>query len=165
MVKFPQATIAPAPRNPYAQYIGMAAAGVMVAFALIHLFRIDTLVPIVQQALPFADSVDAFLVALLVIAEVFAIPSLLMMRLSPLARIVSGLFAIAAPLFWLLTAMWTAGGGMSTGLLGEFAAVPSNGLLIALLAMWLTGNYLTLWLLGFDTIPAPWPAKLRRRKG
>lgn len=159
-----QATIAPQPRTSYGRYAGFAAAGVMILFALIHLFRIDTLIPIVQDALPFSGAVDAFLVAIVMIVEVFAVPSLLMMRLSPLARIVSGVFAILAPLFWLLTAIWTYGHDVSTGIFGEFMAAPSNGLLIVLIGLWLAGNYATLWLLRFDDIPLAASRRLRRNK-
>lgn len=131
---------------------GIVAAALMAAVSLVHLFRIDTLVPLVEDVLPFAPVVSAAVVSVIVIAEVFAIPVLLQMHLSPLARIVSGLFVAGAPLAWLLIAIWAYGSGAPTGQLGQFYELPSTALLILANTLWVGFNVATLWALGFGKV-------------
>lgn len=164
MISLPRSTEPLQPRYPYGQFVGIAAAGIMAVMAVAHLFRIDTFLPILQDALPFVSGIDSLLMICLVIVEVFAIPVLLLMRLSPLARIISALFAALAPLAWLWIAIWQFGNPRSIGLLGEFVAVQSNWLTLLGLTIWLALNCFVLWLLRFDSVEVWLPKKLAQRK-
>ena len=164
MISLPRSTEPLQPRYPYGRLVGAGAAGLMAVMAVAHLFRIDTFLPIMHDALPFASGVDGLLMICLVIVEVFAIPVLLMMRLSPLARVISALFAALAPLVWLWIAIWRFGEPQSIGLLGEFVAVQSNWLTLLSLGVWLALNCFVLWLLRFDSVEVWLPKKLAQRK-
>ena len=91
-------------------------------------------------------------VILVVLSEVFAIPFLLRVKLSPLAHVVSGFLAVLAPLLWTLLAIWSFGLHDSTGQLGEFVSLPSNLLLICVDMLWLALNFTTLWTLGYNNL-------------
>ena len=149
----PIATDPPKIRKTNAPLLGWIAASILIVFSLIHLFRIDTFVP--ELALVFGgNQTTTFWVAsVLVTMEVFALPFLMRMRLSPLAHYVSGAFAVIVPLVWTLVAIWTNDTGISTAQLGEFVSLPGSQLLIAANAIWLAFSYYTIWALGYDHRP------------
>lgn len=149
----PASQPAPKLRNKHGVLLGWIAAGIMIAFAVIHLFRIDTFVPEFSKALGGNRTLTLWMASSVVIAEVFALPFLLRMRLSPLAQYISGAFGVAVPLVWLLVAVWTYGGTVSTAQLGEFKSLPSSWLLIVANSTWLVFAYFILWALGYDHRP------------
>lgn len=152
MTKLPRATKPPKLVKSYGALLGRVAALVLVAMALIHLYRIDTFIPILDEALP-GGSVMASLVALLIVlSEVFAIPFALRMRLSLLAQIVSGALLVIAPLLWVLVDIWTMSIANVTGQFGEFVSAPSSLWLILLNIVWLVFNYVTLYALGYSRL-------------
>lgn len=155
----PTAQPAPPVHYKYGIWMGWAAAALMAAFAVIHLIRIDTFVPEFLKAVAFDRVGAAFLAAGLVTAEVFSLPYLMRMRLSPLARLVSGLLSVIVPLIWLLIAIWNAGLPVSTAQLGEFRSLPSGATLIMANALWLAFAFATLWALGYNS------SMLRRHHG
>lgn len=153
MIKLPHATNPPKLVKPYGVWVGRAAAAVLVVMALVHLFRIDTLIPILDGALPGGMGWATFIAVLIVLSEVFAVPFALRMRLSVLAHLKSGMLMVFAPLLWLLIAIWAFGTGASTGLFGEFAHTPSTPALLVLHLAWLGLNYYALWVLGYNNLP------------
>jgi hypothetical protein len=144
---------APKLRHPRGATLGWIAAGIMIVFAVIHLFRIDTFIPELSKALGSDRTLTLWLGSGIVFAEVCALPFLMRMRLSVLAQYVSGAFGVVVPLVWLLIAVWTYGTSVSTAQLGEFKLLPSSGLLIVGNAIWLLYVYFTLWALGYDYHP------------
>jgi len=152
MMILPKSTNPPKPVKPYGVILGRLAAAVLVAMALVHLFRIDTFIPILDEALPGGSGTASLVALLIVLTEVFAIPFALRMKLSPLAHIVSGALLALAPLWWLLIDIWTLGVSEATGQLGEFAAVPSTSWVLALNVAWLAFNYFTLYTLGYNRL-------------
>lgn len=152
MIKLPVAIAPPKLVKPYGAWFGRAAAAALVAMALVHLFRIDTLIPILDLVLPGDSSWAALATVGIILSEVFAVPFALRMKLSPLAHVISGALVVFAPLWWLHISIWAYGQGISTGHLGQFVETPSGGGLMALSLLWLGFNYVTLWLLGFNNL-------------
>lgn len=155
MIHLAHTSPAPSLRRPYGQLLGYIAAAIMIVFVLIHLIRIDTFIPEISYALPVSQNTASFLALLIITSEIFAVPFLLRMPLSPLARFCSGLLVILAPLSWLLVAVWNYGVPVSTAQLGEFYSLPSGAVLIGFNVLWLALNYVTIWALGFDK-PVNW---------
>ncbi len=151
--KLPIATDPPKLRVKRGPLLGWIAAVIMIGFALVHLFRIDTFIP--ELAMVFDNNQDLAQVfaAGIVTMEVFALPFLMRMRLSPLAHYVSGALAVIVPLKWLLISVWMYGADYSTAQLGEFVALPSNWLLVGANFVWLVFSYYTIWALGYDHRP------------
>ena len=152
---FPKATPPPKPLNAYAPLLGWIAGGLSALFAVVHLFRIDTLIPIIDNYLEGNSQDAAWLVVAIVLVEVLSVPFALRMKLSSLAHRVSGFFVVLAPLAWLLLSIWAFGVEASTGQLGEFVSVYSNGLLLGLNTLWLAFNFYTLWSLGYGSYKLP----------
>ncbi len=149
---FPKAVHPPKLVKPYAPVLGYIAAGILAVFAIVHLFRIDTLVDIVDKLLPGGSTAAGWFVVVVVLAEVFALPFLLRTKLSPAAHIASGFMTILAPLMWTLFAIWSYGSEFSTGQLGEFIDVPSAWFVIVLNFVWLGFNFYTIWALGYNNL-------------
>lgn len=149
---FPKAVKPPKLVKSYAPLLGYVAAGILAIFAIVHLFRIDTLVPIIDNALPSGTGAASTFVVVIVLAEIFALPFLLRMKLSPLAHILSGFLAVLAPLMWTLVAIWSYSGDFSIGQLGEFVHVPATWYIVVLNFVWLTFNFITLWALGYNNL-------------
>jgi hypothetical protein len=149
---FPKAVKPPKLVKPYGPVLGYVAAGVLALFAIIHLFRIDTLVSIINTALPGGTGAAGTFVVVIVLAEVFALPFMLRIKLSPLAHICSGFFAVLAPLMWTLLAIWSLSGDFSIGELGGFIHVPAVWYVIVLNFIWLGFNFFALWTLGYNNL-------------
>lgn len=152
MMTFPSATNPPKPVKPYGVWLGRVAALVLIMMATVHLFRIDTFIPLLQATMQ-ADGITASLLALVIImSEVFAVPFALRMRLSPLGHLLSGALMLAAPLLWLFVSAWALGVADNTGQLGQFVTVPATVFIVVLNVLWLAYNHVTLYTLGFNTL-------------
>lgn len=148
ILKFPAATAPPQPKRAYAPWLGAFAALIMIAFALIHLFRIDTFLPLIQSSTGL-NVTSAYLVGTLIpVAEVFAVPFLLRMYLSPLMRAISAVLVIVIPITWLLFTIARYVSGSSIAQFGEFYMIESNVISISLNTMWLSLNVFTVFILG-----------------
>lgn len=152
MVVLPRATKPPKLVKPYGLWLGRVAALISMGMALVHLFRIDTFIPILDAALPGGIVVAIFVAKLVILSEIFAIPFALRMKLSPLAHLVSGALLVFAPLWWVAIDVMTVGLARNTGQLGEFVAVPSEPYVLALNALWVIFAYVTLYTLGYDNL-------------
>ncbi len=152
-ISLPAAEPSPHTRHRFAPVLGMIAAAVLAMFAVVHLFRIDTFLPILDEALPGSIQAVALTGVLIVIAEVFAVSVMLRMRLSPLARLTGILLAVIVPLTWLLITIWTLGSDVSSAQFGEFKETPSSIIWIVLNSLWLGFNVAALWILGYGSAP------------
>lgn len=142
--------------------MGMFAAAVSIFFAVIHLFRIDMLVPLVDTYMVGGIIIASLKVVAIVLAEVFAVPFALRMKLSPLAHRVSGALLVLAPLYWTLINIWNYGASVSTGQFSSFVATPSGWMSIILNLSWLVFTLATLWALGYGTYRLPSVRKPRK---
>ncbi len=122
-----------------------------------------TTVLAVAQMVSFEDFVEALrgyhvtsergtlaLAVVLLAFEVFSVPFLLRLWLSPAARFVSALFAILSPLTWVLiavAAVMNNAAASTSGMLGGFVHVPFASALLVSLA-WLLWVGLTYGALG-----------------
>lgn len=149
---FPKPVKPPKLVKAYGPTLGYITAGIFIVFALVHMFRIDTLVPTVDDILPGGSKFASLFVIVVIMAEVFALPFLLRIKLSPLAHICSGFLVILAPLLWTLLSIWAFGADTSTGQLGEFIHVSTSWYVIALNFIWLGFSFYTLWTLGYNNI-------------
>ena len=150
MITLPVATEPPKTRQALGVPLGWVCAIAMIVMALIHLFRIDTWLPLLNGALPGGMMTASLVGALIVIFEVLAVPFLLRMKLSPLMRVVSGFAVALVPLAWLLIAIWGLGFSYSTTQLASFISTPSSWWLILFNAVWLGFNLWVLRELGYD---------------
>lgn len=161
---FPKAVKPPRIVKSYGPVLGYIAAGILAIFAIIHMFRIDTLVPIINDVLPGGTGIAGTFVVIVVLAEVFALPFLLRVKLSPAAHVCSGFLAVLAPLLWTLLAVWSYGYDISTGQFGEFIHMPSTWMLVAANFIWLGFNFYTLWTLGYNRLKLPKLSDMRSSK-
>jgi len=150
MIHLPTAIAPPKPRAAYATKVALVLTGVMLVMALLHLVRIDKLIPIADIVLP-GDLVWAVaFVCIITTLEVFALPFLLGMKLSPLARICGGICMVLVPLTWTCLTIWTLGSYETTGQFSSYVNIAPNWLLLVVNILWLGISYWALWLLGFD---------------
>lgn len=122
---FPVATPAPRARKSYAKVIASVAAAVLMAMAATQLISFDTFIPVLDSYwLPISG---AALGAILVTLTVAALPFLLRMAVSPLARLTSMLAGWLIALCWLLLGIYTyvtTNALVSTGHLGSVVDTP-----------------------------------------
>jgi hypothetical protein len=118
---------APRPKNKYVQAAGVGLAGLIIVMVVAQLFTFEKFPDVVvAMALPYGDAFAQFRAASIVTLEVAALPFLLSMRLSRLARIISmiaGWMVIAA---WTFVALWTYGFDVNSGFLGATIPLGSN---------------------------------------
>jgi hypothetical protein len=150
MIHFATAVKPPTPRATYARKLAFILAGAFLAFALLHLVRIDKLIPVVAEIFPGGAGAAEIFVALIVTAEVFALPFLLSLTVSPLARIFSGAFVVLVPLAWTCLSIWALGNPNPLGEFSSYSHAVSSLPIVALNLVWLAAGYWSLRVLAYD---------------
>jgi len=104
---FVKVTPAGIPRTEQTKQISIIYAGVLVVFAVSQLFTFDEFLEYFPSlGLPFGDGFTYSLAAVIIAAEVFALPFLLRMSLSPAFRWLSMILGWFVALFWFLLSLW-----------------------------------------------------------
>jgi hypothetical protein len=134
-----KAVPAPTPRSEAVKWGAWVYAGILVSMVLLQLFAFEKFLPLIEAyGIPGGDGVAA----LIVVLEVFSLPFLLRMPLSPLARICSMAGSMIVPLAWFaLGALAFALGLANAGILGPKVNTPAAmqiilAVLLGGLAMW-----------------------------
>lgn len=125
---FVEPTNPPQDKRPYIRHLAWLLAGVLIVLALSQLFAFEKFVPLVESFWLPGGKPAAYLVASLIgVSEVFALPFLLGMRLSPAMRSISAALAVLAPALWLYIALWlnlTTNAVSNIGILGTSLPLP-----------------------------------------
>ena len=123
MVYRVRATQPPKPKNNYVVKLGIGLAGVLTFMAVSQLFQFDEFDTIISSNEPLAAIINSsIIVALVTSAEIFALPFLLRMRISPALRVFSMFLGWSVALFWLYRAVLlpvVTGDVIEVGLLGS----------------------------------------------
>lgn len=154
MTKFRFATAVNPPKlvKSHGLWLGRTLAAIMVVMVLVHLFRIDTFVPILDQNLPGAAGWANAFAMLIILSELFALLFLLRMKLEshwPTSKVGR---SFLAPLWWVLITVWSWGMLDSTGELGEFVAVYADPLTLIANLVWLSVSYYATYTLGYNSL-------------
>lgn len=135
------------PRSTAGRNIAWVYAAVLTLMAVGQLFSFEKFIPLIKDYELFSNPDSAMITAsVIVICEVFALPFLLRMPLSPMMRIVSFVCSLLAAGIWMWLALVSASSiGMQENGMGMFGvklAVPAGGvaillsLAIGILAIW-----------------------------
>lgn len=121
-----ETTPAPRPKTGNVPKVSVALAAVFIVLAVAQLYSYEDFPEVIASLwLPGGDQFAHILAALLVIAEVAAVPFLLMMRLSPAMRVISMVCGWLAVALWLTLSFWinlTVNAVTNSGVLG--ATIP-----------------------------------------
>lgn len=128
MSYFVRATKASQPKTKNIQTVSLALAGLLIVMALAQLFTFEKFsAAVMNMWLPGSDVFSHVYAALIVTFEVFAIPFLFSMRLSPAMRVASMGSGWVMVAIWLFISLWintTSGVVSNTGMLGAAVRVP-----------------------------------------
>ena len=159
MIRFAQTTPPRQAKTNYARYVALVYAGMLVGMAVAQLFEYEDFVPLLQSfGLAGGESAAMVCAGVIVIAEVFALPFLLRMYVSPLMRVLSMVLG------WLVAAIWTyilvvltfsVNAVTDTGMLGTAVTVPSG--------WWNLGYAVVLIVLAGWSSWGLWPGTLRTK--
>jgi len=141
MIHLARAYKASEPRSTIVKIAAWVYAAALAVMAVTQLFAFHEFIPLVANyGLPDGYGTAMLVGCVIVLSEIFALPYLLRMPLSPLFRWCSLLCSVVAPLLWLwLTLMMPTG---NSGLLGAKIDVPAGPvqfvavLVLAVLAVW-----------------------------
>jgi hypothetical protein len=122
------ATAAPEPRSIMARNTAWTYAAILTIMVIAQLFSFEDFIPFFNDyQLPGGQGISTLAAGLIVTLEVFALPFLLRMRLSPLMRWTSLVCSVAVPLFWTALTFygfWVNGAAGGGGLLGPKVEIP-----------------------------------------
>lgn len=144
-MKFATAEPATTPRSPTAQRAAWAYTALLVVMVIGQLFGFEKFIPLIESYwLPGGHGTATLVACLIVITEIFALPFLLRMPLSPLMRWFSLACGVAAAALWVLLGLIAVLGTITmtnSGVLGVKVGVPSGGVQL-------------LWALGMSALAA-----------
>ena len=124
---FAKALPAPKEKTANTRHISLLYAAILVVFLVAQLFTFDEFTALILSFnLPFSDKGVLVIAPLLVMAELFALPFLLRMKLSFAFRWLSMLFGWLVPVLWLFISSWvvsTQPGAETVGFLGTVVSV------------------------------------------
>jgi len=104
---FVKTTVAPKPRTINSWKVSILYAIILTAAAVIQLFNFEDFLLYIQSLnFPFGSGLNYAFLPLMVVAQVFALPYLLRMDLSPLFRYVSLYLGLLAAVLWIFLAFW-----------------------------------------------------------
>ena len=130
-------TPAPKLKAEYVKYLSWTYALIVTVMVVLQLFAFEDFIPLLgEYILPSGLTTPTFVAVLIVAVEVFALPFLLHMSLSPLMRWLSLVCGLAVAGAWVklsLWALWNDNILENSGLLGSKIAVP-GGWLAALIS-------------------------------
>ena len=141
---FAKAVVAPEPRNDLVKKGAWVYAALLVLLAIGQLYAFEKFIPLIQAyGLPGGQGATTVFAAVIVVAEVFALPFLLRMPLSPLMRLMSAFFGVLVPAIWLVLSLIALinGGIENGGILGAKVTVGATtqaiiALVLTALAGW-----------------------------
>lgn len=112
------------PRTTTAGQVAVLYAGILVLFAIAQLFTFEKFLELTPQfGLPFGEAFGYLLAPLLIVCEVFAIPFLLRMTVSPAFRWLSGGLSVLVAVLWLFIAVWVVTTKASVATIGFLGTV------------------------------------------
>lgn len=107
MIRFATVAEAAKPKTKDSQKMAYFYAGLLVILVLSQLFTFDEFLKLlISYNLPGGEVMANFAGSLIVISEVFALPFLLRIKLSPAMRVASMVFSWIASASWLKLAVW-----------------------------------------------------------
>jgi hypothetical protein len=110
---------APKPRTADSVKISLLYAVILVAFAVTQLFTFEEFLMYIQSLnLPLSANGAYSIAPVLIFAEVFAIPYLLRMQLSPAFRYVSMFLGLLVAALWLFISFWILTSGVQVSTMG-----------------------------------------------
>lgn len=119
-----KATKAPAPRTDIAKQISLLYAAILVVLVVMQLFSFDEFLELfVSFNLPFGLAFSHALAPILIVAELFAIPFLLRMAVSPAFRYLSMFLGWLAAAIWLFISWWVAATYPDVSTIGFFGTL------------------------------------------
>jgi hypothetical protein len=143
---FVQSTAAPHPRTKNIRSVSLFFAGLLILMAVAQLFTFEDFPAIItQMQLPGGELFSPIRAAFIAVLEIAALPFLLSMRLSPLARAVSMFASWAVAVAWLVASLWTnivLQNTINSGFLGATLSITSGwwtvffSLALVVLAAW-----------------------------
>ncbi len=145
-MKLAYAVKAQPPRSQSVKVIAWVYAAVLTVMVVGQLFAFEDFIPLIANYwLPGGNGTASLVGCLIVVTEVFAIPYLLRMPLSPLMRWTSMICGLIVPTIWIklaITALVTDNALTNSGMLGTKVSIHAGAmqlvfsLLIAVLAIW-----------------------------
>lgn len=119
-----KSTPAPTPRSGDSAKIAILYAAILTVFAVAQLFTFEKFLVYMQSInLPFSEQANYAFVPVLIIAEVFAVPFLLRMQLSPAFRYFSMFLGLLAAALWIFLSFWIVLFGDQVGSVGFLGTV------------------------------------------
>lgn len=104
---FVKATRGLGPKTPETAKVVLLYAGLLIVFAVLQLLSFDGMLRLFESFwMPGGRPFAHFLVMFIIVAEVFALPFLFRMKLSPLARGMSMILGWLVPVLWLMVTLW-----------------------------------------------------------
>lgn len=95
------------PKTKDAKTIAYFYAAILFGFATFQVITFERFsATIISYWLPIDDSLATLLAAFIITAELFAIPFLVRLRMSPAARVLSMILGWTAPVIWLVLTLW-----------------------------------------------------------
>ena len=133
---FAEAVAAKRPAASWVLYVSIAYAAVLALMSLLQLFSLEEFVPIIQDyALPGGVGTATLFACGVITAQVFSLPYLLRMAVSPLFRLLSCVLSFVAPLLWFGVGIYALAADRvleNGGMLGEKLPVATDGVHIIL---------------------------------
>ena len=121
---FVEATNPPKAKTKQAKQISLLYALILVVMAVSQLFTFEDFITLVANFnLPLPDALAFVVAPLLIVCEVFALPFLLRMRLSPAFRGVSMVAGWIVPLKWFFITVWVVSTNQSVETVGFLGTI------------------------------------------
>lgn len=147
---FPKSEEPVSPRYALGKWLSYLLFIVLLVLLVLQFADLPGFINKVNGIMPGSTTSASWISVGLLVTELFALPYLVLVRLSPLGHIVSGYLSVLAPLWWALVLIWSYGQAQPTGIFGRAANQASVKWLLIAVLVWLVVSYLNLWLRNYE---------------
>ena len=151
-MKFPKviAYSAPKPLKSYASILGRILAVVLVIITMLQLIGAVVTISNLSSQLDGNNGLAIMVFTLALACQIFAIPFLLRLKISDLARLISGILTVMAPWLWAMVSIWSVGTETFAAQFGVVSSVSSTWWLLIANFIWLAASLFVVKQLGLE---------------
>ena len=138
-MKFPKVIAYPAPKplKPYAPILGKALAVMLTVLTLLQLIGAASTIGSLSTQLDENNGLAVTIFVFAIVSQVFAIPFLLRLKISDLARLIGGILTVVSAWIWTMVLVWSVGTDTSAAQFGFFSAISNAWWLLLANSLWL----------------------------
>ena len=132
--------------------LGRIAAVILALLSILQLLAISDVIGSLAEQFNDNNGLAVFVIVIALFSQILAIPFLLRLKISDLAKMLGGILTVIAPWVWTMVLIWSVGSDGSAAQFGIISAIKNEWWLLALNIFWLAFSLFVVRQLGLNEV-------------